>query len=314
MNSGLNDFAFLVATILIIAGLRRLPLSGDQGWRNRLTAGGIALALLTTPFVAGMKAAWIAVIAALAGGCVGGVFAASRLRALDESQIARVIAAVTGLSLVLAAGAVLHQAGATYDSAVAVRDEAWKDVPRKVQEAQGVVTPIPFPSPPDVTLAAGATAFLGMAAVFLGAVLTVKMSDWPGRKSLRSVAAPILPLIGLAFACLFLAIILFGWPQNESVYWVLAVVSGAAGYVGSTMLRRRHAPLVTHGLVAVAAAASTAAGLVVGNILVVIVGAIMAAIFGSLAKVALDAARAVPAEPAAEKLKPPEIATASIAE
>jgi NAD/NADP transhydrogenase beta subunit len=313
MNTGLTDFSFLVATVLIVAGLRRWPKVGNDRRGLQLMAGGLGLALVTVPFTGGMHA-WIVVLAALVVGGGTGAFLVSKLRKLDDSQIARILTSIASLALVFAAGAVLHQAGTVYDTAIATRDEAWKNVSRKVQEAQGAAVEIPFTLPPDVTLAAGATAFLGMVSLLIGLILTAKMSDWSGRKSLPAVEAPLVPLAGLAFACLFLAIILFGWPQNESAYWILVILAACTGYVASTMLRRKHASLATNGLMTVTAAATTAAGLVVGNILLVVVGAIVTAIFGSMTKSALDALRAAPKEEPAPAPKPPEIATASAVE
>lgn len=311
MNTGLTDFSFLVATVLIVAGLRRWPKVGDDRRGFQLMAGGLALALVTVPF-AGALHAWIVVLAALIIGVGAGVFLSSKLRSLDDAQIARILSASAGLALVFAAGAVLHEAGALYDAAVATQDEAWKNVSRKVQEAQGVTKDIPFILPPDVTLAAGATAFLGMVSLVVGLILAAKLSEWPGRKSLPGLDAPLVPLAGFALASLFLAIILFGWPQNESAYWILVVLSACTGYVASTMLRRRQATLVTNGLMTVTAATTTAAGLVVGNIMLVVVGAIVTAVFGSLTKSAFEAVKAAaPVEEPASSPKPPEIATAS---
>lgn len=275
MTPFLIDLIYLIASGLMLAGIWQFLKPGRAQQGNLLVGAGILLAVLATLAAGGL----ISIGAALLGLAVGiGCGALVGLRTNAENALPRLALLVSGLGLAsaLVAGAMIHNIGAQYEHLVAEQRKAWEGIPESVRQVNATLDfelGIPWT---ESIAAAIAAAFGGMIAT-AGVISFLKLSKSRLRKALPKLEEPRMPQIGLAVVCVLFGVLLVAWPGTETFLWLLLIAAMALGYLLTIHLKIVDVPPVLAACVSAAGLSLAAAGLVIGNILMVTAGGLVAA-------------------------------------
>jgi H+-translocating NAD(P) transhydrogenase subunit beta len=274
MSPSLIDVIYLVSSVLMLAGVWQFLQHGRAGRGNLLGGAGLALALLATLTASG----GVPPGAAVAGLIVGaGMGAFVGMRVTPETGLAwlAVLLSGIGLSVALVAGVNIHDVGELYDAAIAVLNLKWEGVPDDVRRANQEELPTIPVLWPSIAAAAIAATF-GGAICSAAAICWLKLSRSPLRKALPKLDDPRMPQLGLVVVCLVLSLLLIGWPGTETFLWLLLICALALGYVLTIHLKIVDVPPVLAALVAAMGLALASAGILIGNLLMVTAGALVA--------------------------------------
>jgi len=250
MSASLASILYLVAGVLFILALRGLshPTTSRQG--NRFGMIGMAIAVLTTLFIAppaGLSG-WALVILGIAiGGGVGAVVA-RRVPMTAMPQLVAAFHSLVGLAAVLvAAGALNAPAAFGIGEAGDIHAEALIEM--------------------TIGVAIGAITFTGSIIAFL---------KLDGRMSGRPIMLPQRHMIniGLAIALLVIAVIFIA-TTNQVAFWLIVLISFALGVLLIIPIGGADMPVVISMLNSYSGWAAAGIGFTLGNLALIITGALV---------------------------------------
>ncbi len=257
LKADLAAIAYLVAGVMFILALQGLssPASSRAGNRNGMI--GMAIAIATTLWVAGVTdpVTWALVVGGLAiGGGIGAV-TARRIAMTDMPQLVAAFHSLVGLAAVLTAGAALYSPEAF---GICVHDAA--GVCSGVIKMQSLVEM-------SLGLAIGAITFAGSLIAF--AKLNGNMSGAPILLPMRHV------LNILIFAVILGLIVWFVLHQPIWAFWAIAVLSFVFGITLIIPIGGADMPVVVSMLNSYSGWAAAGIGFTLENSALIITGALV---------------------------------------
>jgi NAD(P) transhydrogenase subunit beta len=257
LQADLAALAYLVSGVLFIQALRGLssPVSSRAGNRNGMI--GMALAIATTLWVAGVTdpLTWALVIGGLAiGGGIGAVIA-RRIAMTDMPQLVAAFHSLVGLAAVLTAGAALYSPEAF---GICVNDAA--GICTGVIKTQSLIEM-------SLGLAIGAITFAGSLIAF--AKLNGNMSGAPIILPARHA------LNILIFAAIIALVVLFVMQQPLWAFWAIAVLSFVFGITLIIPIGGADMPVVVSMLNSYSGWAAAGIGFTLENSALIITGALV---------------------------------------
>jgi NAD/NADP transhydrogenase beta subunit len=248
-----------------------------------LVSAGILLGCVIA-FAAGVSE-YVGVVASLVVGAGAGAILAMWLRNEPLPQASLLLGALGAAAALLVAGAELHHARMQHSNVAALRDAQFAGVKIAVRRAEEEkLPPILFGLPGTAVLAIAVAGIAGGATVVAGGMAYLKRTQKELVKGFLRPERPELFVAGLGAAVLLLAALLLKWPHRESLYWVMVVVTGGLGYVVAMVLKRRDITLVSPLVNCGCGLAGAAAGLAIGNALVIVAGGIVAGANAAIAR------------------------------
>ena len=251
MGATVSTLAYLIASVLFILALRGLshPETSRQG--NIYGMVGMAIAIVATLFRPGMAGGGIALVllGLVAGGAIGYVIA-QRIQMTALPQLVAAFHSLVGMAAVFVAAAALY---APESFGIGTRDH--------IKTASLVEM--------SLGLAIGAITFSGSVIAFL---------KLDGRMS----GAPILfrnqHWLNLGLGILLLALIVaFVSTGHEVLFWLIALLSFALGYLLIIPIGGADMPVVVSMLNSYSGWAAAGIGFTIGNLLLIITGALVGA-------------------------------------
>jgi len=247
----ISTIAYLVASVLFILALRGLshPETSRQG--NQFGMIGMAIAITATLFKPGMDGNGIALIlAGLAiGGGIGGVMA-QRIQMTSLPQLVAAFHSLVGMAAVCVAAAAFYS-----------------------PQSFGIGTPGNIHKASLVEMSLG----LAIGAVtFSGSVIAFAKLD--GRMS----GAPILfnmqhQLNAALGALLLLLVVIFVGSGNTTLFWVIALLAFALGFLLIIPIGGADMPVVVSMLNSYSGWAAAGIGFTIGNLLLIVTGSLVGA-------------------------------------
>jgi NAD/NADP transhydrogenase beta subunit len=200
------------------------------------------------------------------------------MKVTRENALTRIAILVAGLGFAsaLIAGTVFHNKGADQDALVAEQEKEWKGIPETVRRANTSKVDLTLIVPWNESLAASIAAGLGGALAAAGVISFLKLKKSPLRKALPKLEEPAMPQLALVVVGMLLTLLLMAWPGTETFLWLLLITGLLLGYLLTIHLKIVDVPPVLAACVAMSGLSLAAAGLVVGNLLMVTSGAIVA--------------------------------------
>ncbi|HUZ63718.1 MAG TPA: NAD(P)(+) transhydrogenase (Re/Si-specific) subunit beta [Acetobacteraceae bacterium] len=251
MQSSLTSAAYLLAAVLFILALRGLsnPETSRQG--NRMGMAGMAIAVLATLLRPGMSLSGygLIVLAVVIGGSVG-VFIARRIQMTALPQLVAAFHSLVGLAAVFVAAAALN-----------------------APQAFGIGTPgnlhLESLIEMSIGLAVGAITFSGSLIAFakLQAIMKGAPITFPGQHKIN---------LGLAIL-LALLIIIFVASSSQVVFWLIALLAFAMGFLIIIPIGGADMPVVVSMLNSYSGWAACGIGFTIGNLALIITGALVGA-------------------------------------
>jgi NAD(P) transhydrogenase subunit beta len=249
MSANLSAVLYLVSAVLFIMALRGLssPDSSRQG--NTYGMVGMAIAILTTLFLAAPSfGGWTLIILGMAiGGGVGAVIA-KRIPMTAMPQLVAAFHSLVGLAAVFVA------AGAMY------APEAFNIGSRGHIHAQALIEM-------SIGVAIGAITFSGSIIAFL---------KLDGRMSGRPITLPARHLINIALAAaLILLIIILVVTASTNIFWLIVIVSLILGVLIIVPIGGADMPVVVSMLNSYSGWAAAGIGFTLGNMALIVTGALV---------------------------------------
>jgi NAD(P) transhydrogenase subunit beta len=250
MSASFASILYLVAGVLFILALRGLshPTTSREG--NRYGMIGMAIAVVTTLFVAPPSgfSGWLLVIVGIAIGGSVGATVARRVPMTAMPQLVAAFHSLVGLAAVLVAAGALN-APAAFGIAEAGRIHAEALIEMTIGVAIGAIT-------------------------FTGSIIAFLKLD--GRMSGKPIMLPQRHTInlGLAGALLILAI-LFVATTSQFVFWLIVLVSFALGVLLIIPIGGADMPVVISMLNSYSGWAAAGIGFTLGNLSLIITGALV---------------------------------------
>jgi len=251
MAATLSTLAYLVASVLFILALRGLshPETSRQG--NLFGMVGMGIAVAATLLKPGMGAGGIAIVlAGLAiGGAIGTVLA-QRIQMTSLPQLVAAFHSLVGLAAVFVAAAAFY-----------APDAFGIGVPGNIKAASLIEM--------SLGLAIGAITFSGSVIAFLK--LDGRMSGAPlvfkGQHMLNAALG----------ALLLLLVIIFVVTGNPVLFWMIAILSFVLGFLLIVPIGGADMPVVVSMLNSYSGWAAAGIGFTIGNLLLVVTGALVGA-------------------------------------
>jgi NAD(P) transhydrogenase subunit beta len=250
MSASFASILYLIAGVLFILALRGLshPTTSRQG--NRFGMIGMAIAIVTTLFVAppsGFSGWLLAIIAIAIGGSVGATVA-RRVAMTAMPQLVAAFHSLVGLAAVLVAAGALNA-----PSAFGIGDVGHIHAEALIEMTIGV--------------AIGAVTFTGSVIAFL---------KLDGRMSGKPILLPQRHMIniGLGGALLLIAI-LFVVTTSQVAFWLIVLISFALGVLLIIPIGGADMPVVISMLNSYSGWAAAGIGFTLGNLALIITGALV---------------------------------------
>ena len=250
MSANLAALLYLVSGILFILALRGLSSPATSRGGNRFGMIGMGIAVVTTLAyqVPASPGAWLLVVLGIA---IGGGIGAWRARTVQMTAMPQLVAlfhALVGLAAVLVA------AGALYaPQAFGI------GVPGDIHGASLVEM--------SIGLVIGAITFTGSVVAFL---------KLDGRMSGKPILLPQRHLINAALAvALVLLIVVFVNNESHAVFWLLALLAFALGFLVIVPIGGADMPVVVSMLNSYSGWAAAGIGFTLGNLALIITGALV---------------------------------------
>tara|TARA_R110002167_G_scaffold21096_7_gene76724 strand:+ start:6109 stop:7506 length:1398 start_codon:yes stop_codon:yes gene_type:complete len=249
MSASISALLYLVAAVLFILALRGLsnPESARQG--NRYGMIGMAIAIITTLFLAGTSfGSIVLIVLGLGIGGGAGAVIAKRIPMTAMPQLVAAFHSLVGLAAVFVAAAALYAPSAFGIGAVG-------EIPGYVliEMSFGV--------------AIGAITFTGSIIAFL---------KLDGRMSGKPIILPGRHLINIAIAAgiVILLMVLIG-TESHFVFWMIVLLSLALGVLIIVPIGGADMPVVVSMLNSYSGWAAAGIGFTLGNLALIIVGALV---------------------------------------
>ena len=250
INANISAVLYLIAGILFILALRGLssPASSRQG--NIFGMVGMAIAIVTTLFVANVSdwVSWVLIIGGIAiGGGIGAVLA-RRVKMTDMPQLVAAFHSLVGLAAVfVAAGALYAPEAFGIGEAGAIHMQALIEM--------------------SIGVAIGAFTFTGSVIAF--AKLNGNMSGKP-------IILPMRHLLHIALGIVLVALIVwFAMTGNPVLFWLITIVALALGGFMIIPIGGADMPVVVSMLNSYSGWAAAGIGFTLGNTALIITGALV---------------------------------------
>ncbi len=247
----ISTLAYLVASVLFILALRGLshPETSRQG--NQYGMIGMAIAIVATLFTPGMDFGGVAlVVVALAiGGGIGAVLA-SRIQMTALPQLVAAFHSLVGMAAVFVAAAAFYS-----------------------PESFGIGVPGNIKAASLIEMSLG----LGIGAItFSGSVIAFAKLD--GRMSGSPIIFPNQHKLNAALgALLLLLVIAFVATGSPVLFWAIAILSFALGFLLIIPIGGADMPVVVSMLNSYSGWAAAGIGFTIGNLLLIVTGALVGA-------------------------------------
>ena len=262
ISASFAAFLYLVSGVLFILALRGLshPESSRQG--NTYGMVGMAVAFVTTLFVMNVEGyAMLLVVVGLALGGAAGAYIARRIPMTDMPQLVAAFHSLVGLAAVLVAAAALSapEAFGILEDATVVA----------TPNAAAIVGGLPFASLIEMGLGAAIGAL-----TFTGSVIAFAKLD--GRMSGAPILLPLRHVINAALLATVLVLILaFALTGSGVLFWLTVIAALALGVLIIVPIGGADMPVVVSMLNSYSGWAAAALGFTLGNLALIIVGALV---------------------------------------
>ncbi len=251
IDAGYLNLAYLVSSVLFIAGLKGLahPRTAVRG--NFLGALGMFLAILATLVMQEILSIELILIGIAAGTVIGAVLA-MRIKMTAMPQLVGLYNGFGGIASVLVAGAVLYQTiaavGASYGAVGGIQELV-------ATAASGLI---------------GAVTFWGSLVAFgkLQGIISEKPVRYPGEQMMKVL---------FAGASIVTAAVLVLNPGQVTVYWILAGFASVLGILLVIAIGGADMPIVIALLNSYSGLAAAATGFVLNNTVLIIAGSLVGA-------------------------------------
>ncbi len=251
MSANLAALLYLIAGVLFILALRGLSSPETSRRGNYMGMAGMAIAILTTLFLAGPLDiwSWLLIIAGIAlGGGIGG-FIAQRIPMTAMPQLVAAFHSLVGMAAVLVAAAALNAPSAFGIAAPDGRIWGASLFEMALGTAIGAIT-------------------------FTGSVIAFLKLD--GRMSGAPILLPSRHVINIGLAILLLLLVLFFCrTESQLLFWLIAVASFVLGVLIIVPIGGADMPVVVSMLNSYSGWAAAGIGFTVGNMALIIVGALV---------------------------------------
>jgi NAD(P) transhydrogenase subunit beta len=246
----LASLLYLVSGVLFILALRGLshPTTSRQG--NLFGMVGMGIAIVTTIIIAPPSGGtgWLLLIAGLAIGGAAGAFLANRVQMTQMPELVAFFHALVGLSAVFVAAAALYAPSAFGIGGVGAIKKA-----SLIEMGLGV--------------AIGAITFTGSVIAFL------KLS---GRMGGKPILLPQRHLLNIALGgAIVLLLLIFMATESRAVFWLIVILSFVIGVTLIIPIGGADMPVVVSMLNSYSGWAAAGIGFTVGNLALIITGALV---------------------------------------
>ncbi|MBV8429227.1 MAG: NAD(P)(+) transhydrogenase (Re/Si-specific) subunit beta [Hyphomicrobiales bacterium] len=250
MSASIATLLYLVAGVLFILALRGLshPTTSRQG--NRFGMIGMAIAVVTTLFIAPPSGAlgWLLVVIGIAVGGGIGALVARRVPMTAMPQLVAAFHSLVGLAAVLVAAGALNA-----PSAFGIGDATQIHAEALVEMTIGV--------------AIGAITFTGSIIAFL---------KLDGRMSGKPILLPQRHMINIALAVALLVIaVFFVITTSHAAFWLIVLIAFALGVLLIIPIGGADMPVVISMLNSYSGWAAAGIGFTLGNLALIITGALV---------------------------------------
>ncbi|MBV9567769.1 MAG: NAD(P)(+) transhydrogenase (Re/Si-specific) subunit beta, partial [Hyphomicrobiales bacterium] len=250
MSASFANILYLIAGVLFILALRGLshPTTSRQG--NRFGMIGMAIAVVTTLFIAPPTGAlgWLLVVIGMAIGGGIGAFVARRVPMTAMPQLVAAFHSLVGLAAVLVAAGALNA-----PAAFGIGDAAHIHAEALVEMTIGV--------------AIGAITFTGSIIAFL---------KLDGRMSGKPILLPQRHMINIGLAVALLLVAVFFVATTSHVgFWLIVLISFALGVLLIIPIGGADMPVVISMLNSYSGWAAAGIGFTLGNLALIITGALV---------------------------------------
>ncbi len=250
MSASIANLLYLIAGVLFILALRGLshPTTSRQG--NRFGMIGMAIAVVTTLFIAPPAGplGWLLVVVGIAIGGGIGAFVARRVPMTAMPQLVAAFHSLVGLAAVLvAAGALNAPTAFGIGDATRIHPEALVEM--------------------TIGVAIGAITFTGSIIAFL---------KLDGRMSGKPILLPQRHMINIALAvALLLIAVFFVATTSHAAFWLIVLISFALGVLLIIPIGGADMPVVISMLNSYSGWAAAGIGFTLGNLALIITGALV---------------------------------------
>lgn len=253
MNVTSINFAYLVASVLFILGIKGLthPRSAVRG--NQLSALGMLVAIVATLVDQQILTYEYILIGAVIGALIGAIFAL-RVPMTSMPEMVALFNGFGGGASVLVAGAALTEAVGGGASAAALTDVSSRAQFTVATAASGIIG--------SVTFWGSLIAFLKLWEVLKG------VWAFPGQKVLNALLAVVSVVLGAW---------LVASPAQTDPYWITVAVASVLGLMLIVPIGGADMPVVIAFLNSCSGLAAAATGFVLGNNVLIIAGSLVGA-------------------------------------
>ena len=251
MSPSLTALAYLVAAVLFVLALRGLssPVSARQG--NNFGIAGMAIAIVATLLRSGMSGSgYVLIVAGIAIGGAIGVTVSRRIQMTALPQLVAAFHSLVGLAAVFVAAAALN-APAAFGIGVPGHIHGQSLVEMSIGLAIGAVT-----------FTGSLIAFAKLQALMKGTPITFKYQH---------------PLNAGLGVLLLLLIVAFCLSASQAVFWLVALVALALGFLLIIPIGGADMPVVVSMLNSYSGWAACGIGFTIQNLALIITGALVGA-------------------------------------
>ncbi len=251
MPASLTALAYLVAAVLFILALRGLSHPETSRRGNQMGMAGMAIALLATLAHAGMSGSGylLIVLGILIGGSAG-TFIARRIQMTALPQLVAAFHSLVGLAAVFVAAAALNAPGA-FGIGTPGNIHLQSLIEMSIGLAIGAIT-----------FSGSVIAFAKLQALMRGAPITFRMQH---------------PLNAALGALLVVLIVTFVATGSQVVFWLIAILSIALGFLLIIPIGGADMPVVVSMLNSYSGWAACGIGFTIQNLALIITGALVGA-------------------------------------
>ncbi len=251
MSASLTSLAYLVAAVLFILALRGLSHPETSRRGNQMGMAGMALAIVATLAHADMSGwGYLLIILGIAIGGSAGVFIALRIQMTALPQLVAAFHSLVGLAAVFVAAAALN-APEAFGIGTAGHVHTQSLVEMSLGLAIGAIT-----------FSGSLIAFAKLQALMKGAPITFQYQH---------------PLNAALGVLLLLLIICFVWTGGQFIFWLIAILAIALGFLLIIPIGGADMPVVVSMLNSYSGWAAAGIGFTIQNLALIITGALVGA-------------------------------------
>ena len=249
MSTSFTAVAYLVASVCFILALRGLSSPETSRRGNMLGIAGMAIAVFATLLRPGMGGFHWMILAVAIGGSVG-AYIATRIQMTALPQLVAAFHSLVGMAAVFVAAAALYSP-----------QSFGLGLPGTMQAASLIEM--------SLGLAIGAITFSGSVIAFakLQGVMSGAPITFPQQHLLNAVLAGLLVLL----------VIIFVSTESRALFWLIAILAFAIGFLIIIPIGGADMPVVVSMLNSYSGWAACGIGFTIGNLMLIIAGALVGA-------------------------------------